>query len=132
MKFKIVTPERVVYEADDVQAVYANTIDGEVGILPKHIPMVTPLSVGVLRYVKDNQKVPVAVMGGLLRTNGQDVTILADTAELASEIDVARAEQAKTRAENRLKEQNAELDADRANAALKRSMARIKTTQFTV
>lgn len=132
MKLKIVTPERIVFEENDVEAVFAKTSDGEVGILPKHIPMVAPLAVDVLRYVKAGKKEPVAVMGGLLRTNGDEISILSDAAELAKEIDVARAEQAQVRAEERLRQKSADVDVRRAEASLSRSLARLKAKQFTI
>lgn len=126
MKLKIVTPERVVLEADDVEAVYAQTVDGEIGILPKHVPLVTPLAVTVLRYVRQGRKQVAAVMGGILRTNGDEVSVLSDTAELSEEIDVARARQAQERAEARIRQQAADIDLNRAKAALSRSIVRIK------
>lgn len=126
MKLKVVTPERIVFEDPDVEAVYANTVDGEVGILPKHVPLVTPLAIGVLRYVKAGQKEPIAVMGGLLRTNGKEVTILCEAAERADEIDALRAQHAKERAEARLKQQTNDVDVKRAKTALMRSVTRLK------
>ena len=128
MKLKIVTPERMVLEAD-VDAVYANAIDGEVGILPKHVPMVTPLSIGVLSYVQSGQKQPAAVMGGVLSTDGKTVTILSDSAELSSEIDKVRAQQAKERAEARLKEKTADWDQARAERAFARALLRLKISR---
>ena len=131
MKFKIVTPERVVFEQDNIEAVYALTADGEVGILPQHIPMVAPLTVGLLRYVQAGEKKPVAVMGGILRTNGTEVTVLSDAAELGGDIDVARAEQSRQRAEARLKQNQNDVDQGRAESALSRSIIRIKAAQYT-
>ncbi len=130
MKFKIVTPERVVYEDDNIESVFANAVDGEVGVLPNHIPMVTPLDIGVLRFVKDGQKVPVSVMGGLLRTYGDEVSLLSEAADLSSDIDLVRAQQAKERAEARLRQQTSEVDLFRAKLALSRSIARIKAKEF--
>lgn len=130
MKLKIVTPERIVFE-ETVDSVFAETTDGEVGILPKHIPLVAPLAISVLRYVKNGQKQPVTVMGGLLRTNGEEISVLCNAAELAGEIDKARAEQAKVRAEARLREKTTEVNVTRAESALARSITRLKATQFT-
>lgn len=125
MQLKIVTPERVVLDTT-VDAVYATAVDGEVGILPKHVPLVTPLSIGVLSYVKDGQKHPAAVMGGLLSTDGESVTILSDIAELSGQVDTARAQLAKERAEARLREHNSAVDMGRANSSLARAMVRLK------
>ncbi len=126
MRLKIVTPERVVLEESDIEAVYAHTIDGDVGILPKHVPLVTPLDISVLRYVKAGQKEPVAVMGGVLRTNGKVISVLTNAAELSGEIDVARAQQAKERAEAELRQETAQTDFTRAKLALMRSLVRLK------
>src|SRR5688572_13728318 len=101
MKLKIVTPERLVVE-EEVEAVYGKTIDGMIGILPKHVPLVTPLEVGVMSFVKNGQKKPLAVMGGLLSTDGDNVIVLSDAAELSNEIDAVRAQHAKERAEAEL------------------------------
>ncbi|MEB3287900.1 MAG: ATP synthase F1 subunit epsilon [Vampirovibrionales bacterium] len=127
MKLKIVTPERVVLD-EDVEAVYAKAVDGEVGILPKHIPMVTPLEIGSLSYVKAGQKVPAAVMGGLLSTDGYVVTVLSEASELRQDIDKLRAQQAKERAEARLREKAESVDFTRAERALARAAARLKTS----
>lgn len=129
MKLKIVTPERIVFE-DNVESVYAKTLDGEIGILPKHIPMVAPLDISVLRYVKEGKKEPVAIMGGLIRTDGETVSVLCNAAELVEEIDIVRAEESKKRAESYLQEEKAEIDINRAKLALNRSLVRIKTKQF--
>ena len=125
MRLKIVTPERVVLE-EEVEAVYAKAIDGEVGILPKHIPMVTPLEIGALSYVKGGQKQSAAVMSGLLSTDGYVVTVLSEASELKQDVDTLRAQQAKERAESRLKEKAEALDTERAQRALSRALTRIK------
>lgn len=128
MRLKIVTPAKVVFD-EEVEAIYAKAVDGEFGVLPRHIPMVTPLEIGVLHYHKNGQKVPVAVMGGLFSTDGEAASILSDAAELTDEIDVTRAQQAKERAEARLREATADLDVKRADLALARSMVRLKVTK---
>lgn len=125
MKLTIVTPERLVVEEDGVEAVYAKAAEGQIGILPKHIPLVTPLEIGVFHYLKDGQKQPLAVMGGLLRTDGDTVVIMSDAAEKSSDIDAARAQSAKQRAEARLREKNHNVDIARAQRALARSTVRL-------
>jgi F-type H+-transporting ATPase subunit epsilon len=129
MKIRIITPERVVFEDENVEAVYVRTTDGEVGILPRHIPMVASLGIGELRYVKEGRKESVAVMGGMVRTNGQEVSVLSDAAEQAEEIDAVRAREARERAEARLREKTDEVDVERARLALARSLARLKVKQ---
>jgi F-type H+-transporting ATPase subunit epsilon len=130
MKLKIVTPEKLVLETD-TDAVFVNTPDGEIGILTGHVHLVTPLQPGVLRYQQDASKHAVAVMGGLLRTDGQTVTVLATVAETAGTIDLKRAEQAKDRAEKALQDKSAlsQEQALRMEAALMRSLTRLKTAR---
>ena len=126
MKLKIVTPERTIYESDNVEAVYGQAADGSLGILQGHIPLITPLEVGVLKYVEGGKEHPLAVMGGMLTTDGNEVTILTDSAELGSEIDVVRAQHAKERAEARLRESSENMDTARAEQALARATLRLK------
>lgn len=128
MKLKVVTPERLVYESDTVEAVYGKAVDGQLGILPKHVPLITPLEVGVLTYVEGGKHNPLAVMGGMLSTDGQTVTILSDAAELSKDIDAARAQQAKERAESRLREKEANWDLARAEKSLARALVRLRVT----
>lgn len=124
MKLKIVTPERIVVE-DDVDAVYCKTTDGMLGILPQHVPLVTPLAIGVMTYEKGGKKLPLAVMGGLLNTDGKSVTVLSDAAELSDEIDAVRAEQAKARAEAELRTHTDALELAHAQHALARASVRL-------
>jgi F-type H+-transporting ATPase subunit epsilon len=130
MQLTVTTPEKVVLQTE-VASLKAQAIDGWFGILPKHIPMVTPLKVSVLHYKTPNgMDETLAVMGGLLETNGTDINIICDLAETKTDIDVLRAQQAKTRAEERLVQvaNNAKgINTDRAQLALARSIARIKT-----
>jgi len=126
MDLKILTPEKVVVEATDVSAVSAMAADGSVGILPHHVPMVTPLQVANLTYTKAGQSHAAAVMGGMLSTDGQHVTILSEAAELAQDVDIVRAEAAKKRAEARLAENKENLDVKRAELAMARALVRLK------
>jgi F-type H+-transporting ATPase subunit epsilon len=124
MQLKIVTPERTVVE-DEVDAVYCKTTDGMVGILPKHVPLVTPLEVGVMTFVKNGKKSPLAVMGGLLNTDGKSVTVLSDAAELSEQIDQVRAQQAKARAEAELHTRTDRVEQALAQQALARALVRL-------
>jgi F-type H+-transporting ATPase subunit epsilon len=129
MKLKIITPDRVVVD-ETVDAVYGQAIDGSFGVLPKHIPMVTPLEVSLVEYVKSGQRHKATVMGGILRTDGDEVVVLSDAAEKSDEIDKLRAEQSRQRAEARLRERDASIDALRAEMALKRALLRLKATSY--
>ncbi|MGG3739285.1 F0F1 ATP synthase subunit epsilon [Aeribacillus pallidus] len=120
----IVTPDGPVYESD-VEMVSAKAQSGELGILPGHIPMVAPLQIGAVRLKKGGNTELVAVSGGFLEVRPDKVTILAQAAEKASDIDVERAKAAKERAERRLQAKQDDIDFKRAELALKRAMNRI-------
>jgi F-type H+-transporting ATPase subunit epsilon len=125
IKVSVVTPDGPVYESD-VEMVSTKALSGELGILPGHIPMVAPLAIGVVRLKKDGDQDLVAVSGGFLEVRPDQVTILAQAAEKSSDIDVERAQKAKERAEQRLKEQHLEhIDFKRAELALQRAINRL-------
>lgn len=129
LNLKIVTPDQIVLEKE-VDAVYAFDSEGRFGILTGHIPMVSALEIGVLCYFIDTVQHCVAVMGGLLQTDGKNVVVLSDAAELGDQIDVLRAEHAKRRAEERLAaKERASMDVQRAELALARAMTRIRAAQ---
>jgi len=126
---EIVTPERKVY-AETANMVSVKGIAGELGILPNHIPLVTPLRIAPISIKRDGNKVDVlAVGGGFIEVRKDKVVILAESAELASEIDVNRAQSAKQRAEDRLAAKRDEIDYRRAELALQRAMNRINVTE---
>jgi F-type H+-transporting ATPase subunit epsilon len=130
IKVSIVTPNGPVYESD-VEMVSTKAQSGELGILPGHIPMVAPLAIGVVRLKEPGNKdqVLVAVSGGFLEVRPDKVTILAQAAEKAEEIDVERALRAKERAEQRMKEQKVEdIDFRRVELALQRAINRLTVT----
>lgn len=125
VKVSIVTPDGPVYESE-VEMVSAKAQSGELGILPGHIPMVAPLQVGAVRLIKGAGKPElVAISGGFLEVRPDQVTILAQAAETAENIDIARAKEAKMRAERRLSDKQENADFKRAELALKRAMNRI-------
>ena len=128
MKLEIITAERVVY-SDDVDVVVAPGIEGELGILPHHAPLMTTLQPGELRVRKEGEEVFMAVSGGFLEIMANKVTILADAAERSEEIDEARVQEAVRRAEERLVNRTADMDLERAVASLRRSQARLKVVQ---
>ncbi|MBC8078930.1 MAG: F0F1 ATP synthase subunit epsilon [Gorillibacterium sp.] len=122
-RLEIVTPERKVYE-QDIDMVVVEGIEGQLGILPNHIPLLTALKIGPLRIIKDGAEEEVAVGGGFMEVRKDKVIILAETAELPEDIDLARAEEARRRAENYLLHPD-EHDQVRAEMALKRAINRI-------
>ncbi|HEY86552.1 MAG TPA: F0F1 ATP synthase subunit epsilon [Dehalococcoidia bacterium] len=129
IKLDIVTAERVVF-SDDVDVIVAPGIDGQLGILPRHAPLMTMLEPGELRVRKDGEEFSLAVSGGFLEVRPDRVIVLADAAERVEEIDVARAEEAKRRAEEQLSRPlPEEVDAARIQASLRRSMIRLKVVE---
>ncbi|OGO32672.1 MAG: ATP synthase F1 subunit epsilon [Chloroflexi bacterium RBG_16_56_11] len=129
IKVEIVTAERVVY-TQEAEAVIAPGVGGQLGILPHHAPLMTILQAGELVVRHGGQEDALAISGGFLEVRPDRIIILADQAERAEEIDVARAEAAKQRAEERLKDRHmAGLDETRAEAALRRAVARITVAE---
>jgi len=129
IRLEIVTPERVIYSGE-VDAVVAPGIEGQLGILPHHAPLMTLLQAGELRVRRGEEEVYVAVFGGFLEVRPDRVIVLADAAERAEEIDVARAEEAKRRAEQNLANRKAsEIDKAQAEAALRRSLVQLKVVE---
>lgn len=125
MKVSVVTPDGPVYEAD-VDSIIAKATSGELGILPDHIPLVAPLEISAVRMLKDGKEELVAVSGGFLEVRPEQVTILAQSAERSSDIDVERALKAKERAEQRMQQQHQEhIDFKRAELALQRAVNRL-------
>ena len=120
----IVTPDGPVYDSE-VDMIIANTASGEIGILPGHIPMVAPLRIGAVKLKKDGKSQYVAVSGGFVEVRPEKVTILAQSAEVADTIDVARAKEAMKRAEALIQNKQDTTDFVRAELALKRAMNRI-------
>ena len=120
----VVTPSGPVLE-EDYEMIVVKTENGELGVLPGHIPLVAPLDIGAIRLKKNNETHKVAVTGGFMEVRPDKVTILAPAAELASDIDIARANEAKARAERRLEQKQDDTDFQRAELALKRALNRI-------
>ena len=125
MKLKIITHERIVFDGD-VDELVLQTTDGQIGILKDHLPLTTPLDIGVTKAKVGDAYKYFATMGGIFQFKDNVATILTDVCEDGCNIDVTRANDAKNRAEARLADGEAKVDADRAQAALARSLARLK------
>lgn len=125
LRLDIVTPDKVVLNAE-VDYVGACGVDGQFGLMPQHAPLLSALKVGDLYYRQGNETHWVFVSGGFAQIADNKVTILAESAELASNIDVERAQEAKARAEQRLADAKADIDMVRAELALQRAVARIR------
>ena len=131
LKFKIATPEKVVYE-DEVFQVTIPTIAGEITVLPNHIPLIGVLKAGELRIkVKDGEH-PFAVYGGFLEIRGNnELIILADNIERVEEIDLEKAEEARKRAEEQMKkiENMGDVDYARLQAVIERETNRLRVSK---
>lgn len=128
LKFQIVTPERVVF-SDNVEQVSVMTKQGEITILPNHIPLVGLLVPGELRYKKNGEEKSIAISTGFIEVRPKsEVVILADTAEHAAEIDLARAEEARSKAAALMSEARNREDVDFAAlaAVMERELARLR------
>jgi F-type H+-transporting ATPase subunit epsilon len=128
IRLDIVTAERVVF-SEEVDIVVAPGVLGELGVLPHHAPLMTTLEPGELKVRKGAEEYSVAISGGFLEVRPDRIIILADAAERADEIDIARAEAAKQRAQQRLTHPTPEVDLAQAEAALRRSLARLKVAE---
>jgi F-type H+-transporting ATPase subunit epsilon len=128
LKLEVITAERQVL-SDDVNTVVAPGVDGELGILPHHAPLITMLKPGEILIRKDGQETYLFVSGGFLEVRPDKIIILADACERCEEIDIERAEAAKRRAEERLKTHPPDVDLARAQAALLRSLVRLKVAE---
>ena len=125
LHLEVISAERLVY-SDDVSAVIAPGIDGELGILPHHAPLLTVLEPGELLIRKDGEETYVAVSGGFLEVMANHVVVLADAVERAEEIDEQRALEAIRRAEERLAGRQSDVDLALAVAAMRRAQTRLK------
>lgn len=128
MLLEIITAESQVY-GDDVDMVVAPGIDGELGILPHHAPLMTMLQPGEILIRKDGADTFMAVTGGFMEVIGNKVTILADACERSEEIDEARAQHAVERAQERVTHQESDLEMERALSAMRRAQVRLNVVR---
>ena len=125
---RIVSPDGDVLK-EEVEFVVLPGGAGELGILPNHSPLIAGLDIGVLRYTLNGVIKRVAIAGGFVEVVSNSAIVLADTAELSEDIDLARAESAKERAVKRLASSANEIDLRRAEYALRRASARINASE---
>jgi F-type H+-transporting ATPase subunit epsilon len=129
LRVDIVTAERVVFSEEDVDLLVVPGIEGELGVLPLHAPLLTTIQPGVLRVVKGGEETTMAITGGFIEVRENRVTILADAAERGEEIDVAQVEAARRRAEESLASREATVDMAQAETALRRALVRLKAAE---
>ena len=126
LSIELVTGERVVYQADDVDMVVAPGSEGTLGILPNHAALISLLSAGEVRVKKGNQEDSLIVFGGFVEVLDNRVIILADTAERAEEIDLERAVRVRDAAEASLRNESDRVSVAEADAALRRAALRLR------
>jgi F-type H+-transporting ATPase subunit epsilon len=129
LNIEIVTGERVVYKDEGVDMVVAPGGAGTLGILPEHAPLITTLAAGELRIKKGNEEQSILVFGGFMEVGNNRVLVLADTAERAEELDLARAEEARRRAETSIAGRQETIDLAAAQADLRRANLRLRVGQ---
>ncbi len=125
IRLEIVTAQREVF-SEEVDTVVVPGIEGTLGILPHHAPLMTSLETGELSVRKGSEEFSVAISGGFLEVRPDRVIVLADVAERAEEIDLARAEEAKLRAHEELVNRSPRGDLAQADAAMRRALVRLK------
>jgi F-type H+-transporting ATPase subunit epsilon len=129
LRLEIVTPEREVY-SDEVDSVQVPGSEGELGVLPHHAPLVSTLGVGELRFRKGGVEESFAIVGGFLQVRPDKVVVLAETADMASEIDLEKAQEARREAERALESGFREgADLAMARAALQQALLRIRVAE---
>ena len=127
LHLKILTHAKVVFDAD-VDEIYSKSEEGEFGILLNHVPFTCGLDIGVTYAIIGEQVEAFTTMGGVFQLKDNQATILTQSAERGSDIDIARAKQAKERAEERLAESQGDNDVQRAEVALARALIRLKAS----
>lgn len=125
MRLNVITPDRIVF-SDDVRFVVVRAGSGNLGILPNHSPLVATLRIWPMKIELPNgDKHELAIFGGFVEVNANEVNIVTPNCELPEAIDLDRAKRAKERAERRLADKNTDIDIQRAQHALQRAMVRI-------
>ncbi len=126
---EIVTPERLAY-SDEVDAVVLPGSEGEMGVLPHHAPLVSTLGVGELRIRKGGAEESFAIVGGFVQVRPDRVVVMAETADMSSEIDLEKAQEARREAERALESGYHEAaDLSAARAALQQALLRIRVAE---
>ena len=129
LRLEIITAERIVLTEEMVESVRVPGADGVVGILPRHAPLMTALAPGELIMRKGEEEESFFVTGGFLEVRDNQVAVLADASERAEEIDIARAEEARHRAEEALSEKRDGAELAAAEAAMRRALIRLRLAQ---
>ena len=126
---KVLTPNATVLD-QDVEQIIARSVDGEIGILPEHIPLITPLSSAPFQYWSDGERKVAAVLGGMMEVSKDGVTIISDHAALAENIDTVIAEKEKQLAEAKLSQKKDKVDVQQAELELTRLLVMLEAVEM--
>ena len=126
---KVITPNTIVLD-EAVEQIIARTIDGEIGILPDHIPLITPLTTAPFQYWKNNEHKVAAVLGGMMEVSKEGVTIISDHAALAEDIDTVVAEKEKELAQARLAQKKDKVDIQKSELELTRLLVMLEAAEL--
>lgn len=125
LRLEVVTPDKTVVSTD-AEMVICPGVEGEFGILPHHVSLLSALKIGNLRYRANGKDEDVFISGGFVDVNNNSCSVLAESAEHARDIDTRRAQAARERAEQRLAQRDDDLDEVRAQVALQRALMRLQ------
>lgn len=126
---KVITPNSIVLD-EDVEQIIARSVDGEVGVLADHIPLMTPLMAAPFRYWKNGEVSVAAVLGGMMEVSKEGVTVISDHAALAEDIDTVIAEREKEIAEARLAQKKDKVDVQKAELELTRLLVMLEAVEM--
>lgn len=128
MTLEVITPERSVLDTVEIKSLIVPALDGLLGVLPGHAPLVAGLGIGVVKYKEAGAEryTKMAITGGFLEVSDNRAVLVADAAEKADSIDLLRARQARDRALARLRDRSALIDYARAELALQRALNRLR------
>ena len=127
IKLEVVSPDKMVY-SEDISMLIVRSTAGDLGIMPKHAPLVAGLVPQAMRIKKEGTEELIAVAGGFVEVQPEKITVLASAAETKADIDAARAQKSYERAQKRISSKAADVDMARAEASLKRAMARLQVS----
>ena len=126
---KVITPNAIVLDAD-VEQIIARSVDGEIGILPDHIPLITPLSAAPFQYWQNNDRKVAAILGGMMEVSKEGVTIISDHAALAEDIDTVVAQKEKELAQAKLAQKKDKIDVQKAELELNRLLVMLEAAEL--
>jgi len=129
IQLEVITPHGVVLK-EMVDFFSLRALQGDIGILPDHIPIVTPIEIGILEYKKGEVNDFIATMGGFLEVQNNKASIITESAEKAEDIDLMRANASLNKSQSRLQQKELSIDVTRAEASLKRALVRLKAIEL--